>query len=491
MNTNNTSKFNKLFKVETNSNLKLNNKTSTAQTKIYFNSLKALLDKNDFGNFFSSLEIYLPHIQDKYPGLLLSIYQCWLLLYKAIEMTANYEMVFAKYIIPLCLQYPSQMHTLKTKQLYSYLGNSNMIIKDTMRLKGLVEQYVDRVILLVNTLIIDQSYANKTIDNQQNKINDESLVLIQIENQIVDLFQINNPIEYFLSKKTHSSTVFESNSFNVTQQEAIYNPLSTLSEIPIEDADETPIPNNTITLISDPNSNYHVYSKHPSQKKDKSKNSFKSENPFLKDFNPKFLKKENIDKKILRRFRAYIKEINQKTPDYLETFEKTFWNDFSDIKLLPPMQYTESPNKLVEFKSFNTKYLSWLFSKNGAAELFNSFVQQQGNDFLNSLIENYESKISKEHGIIEKLKAYLFQIPELYSQSKPSISSKESSFCIENASTCSDESLHKNEKLSKRINVFDLDDSYFNNTNDYREELLDLLEKDMDEMSENILIFNF
>ena len=59
--------------------------------------------------------------------------------------------------------------------------------------------------------------------------------------------------------------------------------------------------------MKDPYSTFNKYKKRP-KKYRKEEKAFRKTVPFLRDFNLKFLKKENIDKKIFRKFRNYIKE---------------------------------------------------------------------------------------------------------------------------------------------------------------------------------------
>ena len=54
--------------------------------------------------------------------------------------------------------------------------------------------------------------------------------------------------------------------------------------------------------LNDPCSNFNKYNRQVLPKIQKSKERFKNSIPFLKEFNPKFLKKENIDKKFSENF---------------------------------------------------------------------------------------------------------------------------------------------------------------------------------------------
>jgi len=170
-----------------------------------------------------------------------------------------------------------------------------------------------------------------------------------------------------------------------------------------------------IDPISEPFSNINLYKKSFFPKVNKSKEKLKNIVPFLKDFNPKFLKKENIDKKILRRFRNFVKIIYKADRESIDKLDPTFWKNFTMFNLLPPMNYLD--NKLmIEFKSFNTKYMLWLFSKNGSVELYKEFANKSGEDILYCFIKAYDLGNKKEEGIISKLRHYIFAIPDIYSK---------------------------------------------------------------------------
>jgi hypothetical protein len=166
----------------------------------------------------------------------------------------------------------------------------------------------------------------------------------------------------------------------------------------------------------DPSSNYNAYRRKFIPPVNKFKEKLKDQVPFLKDFNPKFLKKENIDKKILRKFRNFVKQIYKDSKDYLMNFDIEFWKDFSNLNLLPPMKYSDAfMMQQIEFKSFNIKYMLWLFSKSGTVELYRDFSAKQGNELLQSFIDAYDLTNTKEEGIVGKLKYYIDNIPNIYS----------------------------------------------------------------------------
>jgi hypothetical protein len=164
-------------------------------------------------------------------------------------------------------------------------------------------------------------------------------------------------------------------------------------------------------------STFNSYNK-PFIPKIRAKEKLKNLVPFLRDFKPKFLKKENIDKKILRKFRNFVKILCKLSPELVSIHnDKNFWKNFTTINLLPPMRYDDDLGIRIEFKSFNTKYLLWLFSKDGCAKLYKDFVTKSGDQILHDFVASYDLKNNlTEDCIIEKLKYYIYAIPEIYSK---------------------------------------------------------------------------
>jgi hypothetical protein len=158
-----------------------------------------------------------------------------------------------------------------------------------------------------------------------------------------------------------------------------------------------------------------MYRKSFYPKVSKSQEKLKNIVPFLREFNPKFLKKENIDKKILRKFRNFIKSTYKQDRDLILNFDSSFWRSFASFNLLPPMIYTDDKKMTIEFKSFNTKYMLWLFSKNGSVELYRDFATKSGEEILWCFINAYDLTNEKEEAIIDKLRHYIFAIPDIYS----------------------------------------------------------------------------
>ena len=167
-------------------------------------------------------------------------------------------------------------------------------------------------------------------------------------------------------------------------------------------------------FFTDPYSNYNNFT-NKYKIKNTTKKRFRDIHPFLKTFNPKFLKKENIDKKIFRRFRKFVKTYykeNKNSPIFSKNI--FFWKKFYVKNLLPPIKIISNNDQIIEHKSFNTQYLIWLFNQEGITELFNLFIEKESENVINNFISEYNLYKSKESNIIEKLKQYIKYIPEIY-----------------------------------------------------------------------------
>lgn len=175
-------------------------------------------------------------------------------------------------------------------------------------------------------------------------------------------------------------------------------------------------------IIKDPDSNKNRLSKVilPSRDSPQGKN-FRKNNKFLKDFNPKFMKKENIDKKIFRKFRNYFKiKYKQNPNDKIFSPNRVFFKVFFRKNLLPPMKLG---SQNVSFKSFNNAYILWIFSQEGMSSLYYEFIEQYASSMYSYLTSN--SKIKAEENMEEKLKEYIEKLPEIYGSTEKKIMDEE------------------------------------------------------------------
>ena len=112
-------------------------------------------------------------------------------------------------------------------------------------------------------------------------------------------------------------------------------------------------------------------------------------NEITKYFKPSFDKKENIDKKIIRKFRAFLAEAYKKKLIDFRLYDKNFWGFFCNENFLPPLKF-DNPDtgEMVEFKSFSNNFIFWLFGKKGSKDLYQMFLNKLGNEFYLSIKEN-------------------------------------------------------------------------------------------------------
>ena len=148
------------------------------------------------------------------------------------------------------------------------------------------------------------------------------------------------------------------------------------------------------------------------------KEKIKKKIPFLKEFNPKFTKRENIDKKVLRKFKKYLKDYyKSKKNDFDKLDNKEFWIFFLNGNLFPPMKfYQKDQNRTVEFKSFNTQYMAWVFSHKSSAQLYEMFLKENGDELYNSIIKKFKISCDSRENIdtLFQLRSYVFNIADIF-----------------------------------------------------------------------------
>ena len=355
--------------------------------------------------------------------------------------------IFDKFILPLYQKYINKRNNDYEQREEAY--NIEEKIEETLdKIKYLLSQNLDINEAFSTAMDIDNDdTTNEKIEilEQINPSENESgLSDLEYDYQLYikkkkQIFEISKS-KPILSKKISKDITF-------TQQNEIFNPISAIKdeyrkydntnmnsgyEDNSKDINESTTQDDILkkteknNYLNDPSSNFNKYNRQVLPKIQKSKERFKNSIPFLKEFNPKFLKKENIDKKIFRKFRNFVKNeyVNSSNVEtsFLFLHKEPFWKDFCTKNLLPPMKYyLPERNKLLEFKSFNTKYFIWLFSQSGTSTIFNSFVQSKGTSIVSNLIIKYNLEAT-EQDIIPKLTSYLYSIPSIYSCQKKNLS---------------------------------------------------------------------
>lgn len=124
--------------------------------------------------------------------------------------------------------------------------------------------------------------------------------------------------------------------------------------------------------------------------------------PFLSSFKPKYAKRETIDKKIIRHFRQFVINQNKQKKFIITNTMKdySFYILLINGGLLPPIDFFDnSSNEKIAFKSFNSNYLLWFFSKQGIKDLYLKFTSTVGLALL--------EEVSTYYGLNQKEKTQL------------------------------------------------------------------------------------
>ena len=187
-------------------------------------------------------------------------------------------------------------------------------------------------------------------------------------------------------------------------------------------ANKEKIENQSKIQFEEINTNINVPKKQIEKKETKKYNKKKKNNkeetifnqlPYLNSFKPKYIKRETIDKKIIRSFKNYtIKEYkaNRLVIDE-KTMDQNFFINFVNGNMIPPLDFHDvNTDEYVKFNSFNCSYLLWFFSKKGVKEVYNQFINEKGKEFIDDLSQYYE--ISNEEK--NQLNSYIMNFPNIF-----------------------------------------------------------------------------
>ena len=279
------------------------------------------------------------------------------------------------------------------------------------------------------------------INEEQKKSNikesNESLIklnkFINVENNIEDdeLDPVNNNIPFFSNLSMSSFSKSHKNSYEIE-----INPQK--EEVEENDYIINTSSKNTLNIIKGKN-NYNKYkinynineesiniendniSKNKKIKKNKKKNNEKEKDkseqiifnqlPFLNSFKPKYIKRETIDKKIIRTFRNFVAKENKEKRLEInnENLDYNFFLNLIYGNLLPPIDFTnESTGEIIKFNSFNFKFLLWFFSKKGVKDVYLNFINEKGKEFINDLSEHYELSTEEKNQLNNYISNYPF-----------------------------------------------------------------------------------
>jgi hypothetical protein len=259
--------------------------------------------------------------------------------------------------------------------------------------------------------------------DQEINFNTISFPQTQYSTQNVDIPMNNKPnidlnfLNFIKNEKFQPSKNEDIDCPEVLKEEDMIQPLRALNPI--------------IDFKREKLSNLNVYNKTKNLQKDfiipkktKNENTLKKTFPMLKQFKPRYTKRENIDKKIIRRFKIALKDcyIHWITAMTTNQYDNHFWLMFINGNLFPPVKYHDNnTNENVDFKSFNSNYLIWLFNKRGAESFYRMFCLLYGGELINTIIEDYELKSAED---ISQLKNYVENLCNIFLNLKSSYNDK-------------------------------------------------------------------
>lgn len=275
------------------------------------------------------------------------------------------------------------------------------------------------------------SFTNKCTSNNNNC--DKELFINSCINNLNTLDMPNNSEGYLIIKDTYLKDKHKSKKYFKT-----LNPLSNGCNSNFSQKNV----NLDCSISNTLNKNENISSK---QNKDYSYIKFRKSNYFLSQFSPRFLKKESIDKMIIRRFKKYLnaklfnignaknkKRRNENMnidnnsysncstscsssihDSFIYSYYDTisFLNDLVRSKYTPPFNIND-----VKIKSYNTHYLIWLFSSNIVCYYYELFVDDCKDIVFNKIIKDYNI-VSREPEICGKLKYYINNLTNVYRDS--------------------------------------------------------------------------
>ena len=187
----------------------------------------------------------------------------------------------------------------------------------------------------------------------------------------------------------------------------------------------------------------------------------------IKEFKFKLFKRENLDKKILRKFKKFLKaELKGENDKEIKNFinNNGFWLDYISMNLMPPFFY-EKEN--ISFKSFNTQYLCWFFEHKFSLELYNIYIKINYEKLLPIIKKAYNLDENSDDFIL--VQTYLNTMPLIYGHQNINRITSDSS---------------KAKSLDDEINDNEIDNKIENREDDIKNDEM-IIEKDFIYVNEN------
>ena len=288
----------------------------------------------------------------------------------------------------------------------------------------------------------EDEIQQKCIDNQEQKektdvssikLNDNEDIISESEFKL-NSFGENSPdfslpISSCQSKLFKSSFDEENNFINLPEQNEFNIDTSTKNLYKNFDNDEPDnkfnVNKNNANIIhfGEISTNINIIEKENKKKEKKKgnkKNKTKKEEtifsqlPYLNSFKPKYIKRETIDKKIIRLFKNYvIKEYKERRFEIdKKIMDQNFFINLINGNMLPPLEFHEvDTDEYIKFNSFNCSYLLWFFSKKGVKEIYNQFISEKGKEFISDMGQYYEIGTEEEK---DQLNTYIMNMPNIF-----------------------------------------------------------------------------
>ena len=193
----------------------------------------------------------------------------------------------------------------------------------------------------------------------------------------------------------------------------------------------------------------------------------------IKEYKFKQLKRENVDKKILRKFKKYLKaKSKEKEDNEIKNYIKNndFWSEYIKQNLMPPFKYEKEKEK-VSFKSFNTQYLCWFFEHKYSLELYNFFIKEKYDNLIHEIKE--ANNLKENCDDFSLIKNYINTMPLIYGKENQNRSTD----CSSNPKPIDDEINEVDEKnkineLNNQINIEDDKKIENNDNNDNNDNMI-------------------
>ena len=276
----------------------------------------------------------------------------------------------------------------------------------------------------------DVKKNNNENDNEKNNNYIKLNSFINDDNEDIDLDPVNNNNPFFSNVSSSSFSKSHQSSYelehNDEDNECIIDTSSKNNKLVNHENINNYIINNNIYDNHFDNKNISTNSKSlkpiinneikkKTNKKTKNKNeeTIFNQLPFLNSFKPKYIKRETIDKKIIRNFKNYVVKENKEKRLEINNInmDQNFFINLVNGNLLPPIDFIDGiTGEVIKFNSFNCNYLLWFFSKKGVKEIYMNFINEKGKEFINTLSQHYE--ISPEEK--NQLNNYILNFPFIF-----------------------------------------------------------------------------